>query len=63
VPPDLTGVDVFISAGRRDPIVEPVNTQRLADMLAAAGARVSLRWTEGGHALTGEDVEAARDWL
>jgi phospholipase/carboxylesterase/glyoxalase family protein len=62
-PPDLSGVDVFISAGRRDPIVEPANTQRLADMLAAAGARVVVRWTEGGHSLTGEDVEAARDWL
>ena len=62
-PPDLSGVDVFISAGRRDPIVEPANTQRLADMLAAAGAQVVVRWTEGGHSLTGEDVEAARDWL
>lgn len=62
-PPDLSGVDVFISAGRRDPIVEPANTQRLADMLTAAGAQVVVRWTEGGHSLTGEDVEAARDWL
>jgi phospholipase/carboxylesterase/glyoxalase family protein len=61
--PDLSAVDVFISAGRRDPIVDPSNTQRLADMLAAAGARVALRWTDGGHSLTAEDVAAARDWL
>jgi predicted esterase len=62
-PPGLSGVDVFISAGRRDPIVDPANTQRLADMLTQAGARVALRWTDGGHSLTREDVEAARDWL
>ncbi len=61
--PDLSGVDVFISAGRRDPIVAPANTQRLADMLSQAGARVTLRWTDEGHTLTHEDVEAARDWL
>ncbi len=61
-PPDLAGVDVFLGAGRTDPIVDPENTQRLADMLRAAGADVTLRWKAGGHELTREDLDAARVW-
>ena len=61
-PPDLTGVDVFLSAGRADPIVDPANSQRLADMLRAANANVVLRWKPGGHQLTRDDVDAATAW-
>jgi predicted esterase len=61
--PDLRGVNVFISAGRADPLVSPENTQRLADLLRECGADVSLRWTTGGHSLTTDDVDAAADWL
>lgn len=61
--PDLRDAAVFISAGRHDPIVEPANTQRLADLLREAGAQVALRWTDGGHTLARADVEAARAWL
>jgi phospholipase/carboxylesterase len=63
VPPSLQGIDVFISAGRRDPLVPAENTQRLADLLEQYGASVSLRWTNGGHTLTPEDAEAAAHWL
>ena len=62
-PPSLQGIDVFISAGRRDPLVPAENTQRLADLLEQYGAGVSLRWTNGGHTLTPEDAEAAAHWL
>ena len=62
-PPLLRGVDVFISAGRRDPLVAPENTQRLADLLQEYGANVSVRWTEGGHTLTPQDAGAAAEWL
>ena len=62
-PPALQGVDVFISAGRRDPLVAPENTQRLADLLEQYGAGVSLRWTDGGHTLAPDDAEAAARWL
>jgi predicted esterase len=61
-PPDLGDVGVFISAGRRDPLVDPANTQRLADLLKQYGADVTLRWTDGGHALTADDVDAASSW-
>lgn len=60
--PTLNDVQVFISAGKMDPIVPPENTQRLADLLLQSGADVSLRWTTGGHSLTSDDVEAAREW-
>lgn len=61
--PNLADVDVFISAGRQDPLVEPANTQRLADVLKEYGAEVTLRWTNGGHTLTADDVAAAAAWI
>jgi predicted esterase len=61
--PNLAGVNVFISAGRADPLVSPDNTERLAALLTQCKAGVKLRWTPGGHALAAEDVGAAQDWL
>jgi predicted esterase len=61
-PPKLAGIGVFISAGRSDPIVDPGNTQRLADMLGHAGAAVTLHWKDGGHELSRSDVDASRAW-
>jgi len=61
--PSLAGVNVFISAGRRDPIVPADNTERLAALLQSCGASVDVRWTAGGHSLGAEDVEAAAAWL
>jgi predicted esterase len=61
--PDLTGVPVFLSAGRTDPIVPVENTERLAATLREAGAEVTLHWVEGGHSLTREEVVAAQRWL
>ncbi len=63
VTPDLSGMPVFISAGRRDQMIPPDNTERLAKMLQEAGADVDLRWRDTGHALTYEEVREARDWL
>jgi predicted esterase len=61
-PPSLAGVEVFIAAGRSDPIVDPGNTQRLADILGQAGADVTLHWKNGGHELSRSDVDASRAW-
>ncbi len=61
--PDLRGKPIFISAGRNDPIVPVANTTQLAALFREAGAEVSLFWQPGGHALTPEEVEAARQWL
>jgi predicted esterase len=61
--PDLSAVAVFLSAGRADPICPPEQVERLAGLLTDAGAVVDLRWHGGGHQLTREHAELARDWL
>ena len=61
--PKLHGVKVFMNGGRQDPMVEPANTQKLATLLQQSGADVTLRWTNGGHSLTSEDVDAAAAWI
>jgi phospholipase/carboxylesterase/glyoxalase family protein len=62
-PPDLSALSIFLSAGRRDPIVPAENTQRLAGMFESGGARVTLHWHDGGHELGQDDIESARAWL
>ncbi|NJL33396.1 MAG: alpha/beta hydrolase [Chloroflexaceae bacterium] len=61
--PDLNGVQVFIGAGRRDPITPPDQAERLALMLQGASAQVELHWQPGGHQLTMDAVQAAQAWL
>ena len=61
--PNLSGRPVFLAAGRHDPIILPENTERLATMLTAAGADVSLRWSEDGHQLNAAEIEEAKRWL
>jgi phospholipase/carboxylesterase len=63
VTPDLSGMPVFIAAGRRDRMIPQENTQRLADILTEAGADVDLRWRDVSHGLTYEEVDEAREWL
>lgn len=61
--PDLSHVPVFIGAGRQDPIASTAETERLASLLRATGAMVTLHWEVGGHGLTQGDLIAARAWL
>src|SRR5438477_8830588 len=61
--PDLSSVRVFIGAGSSDPIVPASETKILAELLRGAGADVTIRFFRGGHELTNEDVDAAREWL
>lgn len=61
--PDLTGIPIFIAAGRSDSIIRPEDTQRLVKLLQDAGSDVTLHWQDGGHALSEEDVQAARKWI
>jgi phospholipase/carboxylesterase len=61
--PDLSGMPVFLAAGRMDRMIPPDNTRRLADILAEAGADVDLRWRDTGHPLTYEEVGEAKAWL
>ena len=61
--PELSGMPVFMASGRRDQMIPPDNSERLAQILRQAGADVDLRWRDTGHALTYEEVAEAREWL
>lgn len=61
--PDLSGAEVFISAGERDPICPKTETEELTSALRNAGADVELFYHSGGHELRMEEVEAARTWI
>jgi predicted esterase/catechol 2,3-dioxygenase-like lactoylglutathione lyase family enzyme len=61
--PELSGVPVFMGAGRTDTMIAPQQTERLAQLLTQAGADVDLYWQPGGHALNQAEVSAATDWL
>lgn len=63
LPPRLPGVPVLIAAGEGDPLVPRRESERLARLLEHAGARVTLVWQPGGHALTPRDIAAGRQWL
>jgi phospholipase/carboxylesterase len=62
-PPMLNAMPVYIAAGRVDPIARRDNTEELLRVLNAAGATVTIRWEEAGHALTSGEVQGAADWL
>jgi phospholipase/carboxylesterase len=61
--PDLSGTPVYLAAGRSDQMVPPESTERLAELLKAAGAEVTLDWQPGGHGIGRTEIEAARSWL
>jgi phospholipase/carboxylesterase len=60
--PTLSGTAVFMSNGRRDPIVPPESADRLAALLREAGADVTQVWQQAGHELTRADLSSAREW-
>jgi len=60
---DLKGTLVFIGAGRRDRIAPPEQAERLAELLRRAGADVTVHWGPGAHAVSEDEMVAARHWL
>lgn len=61
--PDLSGIPVYLAAGRSDSMIPPESTGRLAELLRETGAKVSLDWQPGGHNIGREEIKAARNWL
>jgi phospholipase/carboxylesterase len=61
--PNLSSVRVWIGAGTGDPIVSASETKQLAELLRRAGADVTIRFFQGGHELTKQDLETAHEWL
>jgi phospholipase/carboxylesterase len=60
---DLSGVRVFISAGRMDPIVPVSSVERLVELFESAHAEVTLKWQLAGHHLAPSEVREAAEWL
>ncbi len=61
--PDLTGKQVMIAAGEGDSLLPRASVERLATILKASGAEVTLKWQPTGHQLTQNDVDTAYQWL
>lgn len=62
-PPPLDGTRVLLSEGGADPLVSRETAERLASILRAGGAEVTLEWQEAGHQLTQRDVDVAKAWF
>ncbi|MBY8346865.1 alpha/beta hydrolase [Bacillus licheniformis] len=60
--PDMTGLPVFIGAGKTDPLCPPQESSELAGYFTNAGAKVLLHWEGGGHQLTHGEIEKAKIW-
>ena len=61
--PRLNGTRVFIGAGSQDPLVSHAETTRLSALLKKAGVEVTLFWSNGGHGLSREEIQAAALWM
>lgn len=60
--PFLKGVDVFIAAGKNDPLCTPSESEDLQALLSDAGASVEIYWESNGHSLTHTEIDAAAAW-
>lgn len=61
--PGLTGRQVLITAGRRDPIAPAELTEGLAAYFAEQGAKASIAWHDGGHEIRPAELAAAQNFL
>lgn len=60
--PTLSETAVFVGAGKRDQMIPPQETETLLADLKQAGAGVEAFWTDGGHQLVREEIDAATQW-
>ncbi|MEB1809234.1 MAG: alpha/beta hydrolase [Bacillaceae bacterium] len=61
--PDLSQTGVFVGAGKRDPLIPADETKELIEELRKANAEVTEHWGEGGHELTRQEVDLAKEWF
>ncbi len=62
--PQLTGTDVLIEAGERDPYSPSEQVTRLTEILRAGGAEVTTTIEPGaGHGLTQDDLRRLAAWV
>ena len=63
VPGSLAGKRVLLASGSEDPIVPDDHPARLAALLRAGGATVTLQSSAAGHGLAASDIAAAKKFL
>jgi predicted esterase len=62
-PGSLAGKRMLISSGNVDPLVPPDHPERLAALLRAGGAEVTVQVHPASHALVPADVSSAEEWF
>lgn len=60
---DFSHLSVFIGPGRLDPIVPLGQPEELGAIFQSGGADVTISWSQGGHELGKDDIQAAKSWL
>lgn len=61
--PDLAGAPVLISAGQHDELIPASGSERLAELLSKAGAKVDFVLQNAGHELTPADFSLGKQWF
>ncbi len=62
-PPMMDKSSALILAGKTDQMIPATQTERLAELMRACGAKVELKWQDSGHTMIQPDVNDARAWL
>lgn len=60
--PNLAETEVFIAAGKFDPLCPPEESRDLEELFVRAGADVTMFWGDYGHQLASDEVRAAHAW-
>lgn len=60
---EMDGLSVLITAGRRDPICPPGQTENLIELFRSRQAEVLTAWHDGGHEIQQAEVEAIARFL
>ncbi|HEU4598274.1 MAG TPA: phospholipase, partial [Solirubrobacterales bacterium] len=60
---DRAGTRIFVSHGRRDPVISIEFAQRARELLEAGGLDVSYRESELGHQIDPSHLRDASGWL
>jgi phospholipase/carboxylesterase len=61
--PDLSGIPVFIGAGRNDMMCPAQESEDLKALLVGAGSVTDLHWENNGHQLSRTEIDAAGEWF
>jgi phospholipase/carboxylesterase len=54
---------VLLVSGKADPYMPAASRQRLAELLAESGAKLTHRTLDAGHNLTQNDLYLSTEWL